>query len=58
MNKNQFTYEHWEAKDEYIILYNGPIGYSVTKHEAEIITRWLNSAYPEFKERMNQIGIE
>jgi hypothetical protein len=28
---NQFTYEHWEAQDEYIILHNGPIGYTVCK---------------------------
>lgn len=44
---NQFTYEHWEAQDEYIILHKGPIGYTVSKRNAEIITRWLNASYPE-----------
>ena len=47
MTNKPFTYEHWEAHDEYIILHKGPIGYTVSKHDAEIITRWLNSAYPE-----------
>jgi hypothetical protein len=52
MNKTPFTYEHWEAHDEYIILHKGPIGYTLSKHDAEIITRWLNSAYPELIARM------
>jgi hypothetical protein len=47
MTNIPFTYEHLEAHDEYIILHKGPIGYTLSKHDAEIITRWLNSAYPE-----------
>lgn len=51
-NKQPFTFEHWEAHDEYIILHNGPIGYTVSKKDAEIITRWLNCAYTELSERI------
>ncbi len=52
MTNKPFTYEHWEAHDEYIILHKGPIGYTLSKHDAEIITRWLNTAYPQLVERM------
>lgn len=52
MNK-PFTYEHWEANDEYIILHGGPIGYTVSKHDAIIITNWLNSAYSDIISRSN-----
>ncbi len=52
-NKPVFTYEHWEGWDEYFVLgLGGPIGYTVTKKEAEIIARWLNTALPELKERI------
>ena len=50
---NTFTYEHWEAHDEYIILgLGGPIGYTVSKKDVEVITRWLNVALPELRSRI------
>ena len=30
-----------------------PIGYTVSKHDAQIITDWLNCAYPELITRLN-----
>lgn len=51
MNK-PFTYEHWEAHDEYVILHHGPIGYTVSKHDAITITNWLNSAYYDIINRL------
>lgn len=54
MSDKKFTYEHWEAHDEYIILYDGPIGYTVSKKEAEIITKWLNCASSELLERISK----
>ena len=51
----EFTYEHWEGKDEYIVLgLGGPIGYTVTKKDAEVITKWLNGALPELRERIEK----
>lgn len=57
MNKN-FTYEHWEAHDEYIILHHGPIGYTVSKHDAMVITNWLNAAYPDIINRLTRSSDE
>lgn len=49
----EFTYEQWEGQNEYVILgLGGPIGYTVTKQEAEVITKWLNSAYDEIRGRI------
>lgn len=49
----EFTYEHWEAKDEYIVLgLGGPIGYTLSKKDAEVVTKWLNGALPEIRERI------
>lgn len=50
---NKVTYEHWEGQNEYIILFGGPIGQTVTKEEAIIITKWLNNGgISELKERL------
>ncbi len=57
MNKH-FTYEHWEANDEYIILHRGPIGYTVSKRDAIVITNWLNSAYDDIVNRIQQPSTE
>ncbi len=51
MNK-KFTYEHWEGQDEYVILYDGPVGQTVTKREAEIITKWLDHNFPPLRAKI------
>ena len=57
MNKH-FTYEHCEGRDEYIVLHRGPIGYTVSKHDAIVITNWLNSAYNDIVNRIQTPSTE
>ena len=47
----KFTYEHWED-DEYVILYNKPIGGTLNKKNAITITDWLNGNLEILKQEL------
>lgn len=47
----KFTYEHWED-DEYVILYNKPIGGTLNKKNAITITDWINGNLEILKQEL------